>query len=297
MRGLGHRKNQAMMEMAAIGFEGVRFAYGGRAVFEDLSLAVRPGEVLGLLGRNGAGKTTWLNLAGGWLQPAAGVVRLMGRSLREVPRQERARAVAMVPQELYLPFPFGVHEMVMLGRTPYLGSWGTDGPADREAVQRALVVTETADLADRTFHDLSAGERQRVLLAMALAQEPRVLLLDEPTAHLDAAHQVWAFDLLRRLNREAGLTVVAALHDLQLAAWFCDRLAVLDGGTLAAEGPPGDVLRSPQVAQAFGITLEIRPGPTRPGHHVITLPDGAGVGGQGSAVEELEPPTRTTVST
>jgi len=208
-------------------------------------------------------------------QPAAGVVRLQGRSLREVPRLERARTVGLVPQELHIPFPFSVHEMVMLGRTPYLGSWGTDGPADREAVGRALALTETADLADRTFHDLSAGERQRVILAMALAQEPQVLLLDEPTAHLDAAHQVWAFDLLRRLNREAGLTVVAALHDLQLAAWFCHRLAVLDRAAVVAEGPPAAVLRSPQAAAAFGIGLEVRPGPIRPGHHVITIPEAA----------------------
>jgi iron complex transport system ATP-binding protein len=181
----------------------------------------------------------------------------------------------MVPQELHMPFPFSVHEMVMLGRTPHLGSWGTDGPADRDAVRRALMATETADLADRAFHDLSAGERQRVLLAMALAQEPQVLLLDEPTAHLDAAHQVWAFHLLCRLNRDAGLTVVAALHDLQLAAWFCHRLAVLDRCTLVAEGPPGAVMRSPQVARAFGITLEVRPGPARPGHHVLTVPEEA----------------------
>lgn len=264
---------------AAIAFEGVRFAYGERVVFQGLDLAVRAGEVFGLLGRNGAGKTTWLNLAGGWLQPAAGLVRLHGRSLREVPRLERARTVALVPQELHMPFPFTVHEMVMLGRTPYLGSWGTDGPADREAVGRALALTGTADLADRIFHDLSAGERQRVILAMALAQEPRVLLLDEPTAHLDAAHQVWAFDLLRRLNREAGLTVVAALHDLQLAAWFCHRLAVLDRGAVIAQGAPAAVLRSPQAAQAFGVSLEVRPGPVRPGHHVITIPDAAG--GQG----------------
>ena len=263
-----------MAVLAAIAFEGVRFAYGARTVFADLSLGVGPGEVLGLLGRNGAGKTTWLKLACGLLQPARGAVRLAGRSLREVPRQARSRTVALVPQELHMPFPFSVYEMVMLGRTPYLASWGTDGPADREAVRRALGLTETADFADRAFHDLSAGERQRVLLAMALAQEPQILLLDEPTAHLDAAHQVWAFDLVRRLNREAGLTVVAAVHDLQLAAWFCSRLAVLDGGAVAADGPPGAVMRGPQVAQALGISLEVRPGSTRPGHHAITLPEG-----------------------
>ncbi len=206
---------------AAIAFEGVGFAYGARTVFADLSLGVGPGEVLGLLGRNGAGKTTWLKLACGLLQPARGAVMLAGRSLREVRRQARSRAVALV------------------------------------------------------FHDLSAGERQRVLLAMALAQEPRILLLDEPTAHLDAAHQVWAFELVRRLNREAGLTVVAAVHDLQHAAWFCSRLAVLDGGAVAADGPPAAVMRGPRVAQALGISLEVRPGSTPPGHHVITLPEDA----------------------
>ena len=237
-----------MAVSAAIAFEGVSFAYGGRGVFRDLSLAVRPGEIFGLLGRNGAGKTTWLKLACGLLRPAGGAVRLRGRCLQEVPHHERSRTVALVPQELHIPFPFSVYEMVMLGRTPYLGSWGTDGPADREAVKRALVLTETEAFAGRVFHDLSAGERQRVLLAMALAQEPQVLLLDEPTAHLDAAHQVWAFDLVRRLNREAGLTVVAAVHDLQLAAWFCTRLAVLVGGVVAADGPPGAALQVPQVA-------------------------------------------------
>ncbi len=263
---------------AAIAFDGVTFAYGARAVFTDLSLGVGAGEVVGLLGRNGAGKTTWLKLACGLLRPARGAVMLGGRSLRDVSRQERSRAVALVPQELHMPFPFSVYDMVMLGRTPYLGSWGTDGPADRAALNEALVVTNTAGLADRTFHELSAGERQRVLLAMALAQEPQVLLLDEPTAHLDAAHQVWAFELVRRLNREAGLTVVAAVHDLQLAAWFCSRLAVLDGGAVAADGPPAAVMRGPGVAQALGISLEVRPGSTPPGHHVITLPDEA-IGG------------------
>jgi len=259
---------------AAIAFEGVRFAYGARQVFADLNLQVRPGEMLGLLGRNGAGKTTWLKLACGLLHPARGAVKLAGRPLQEVSRRERSRAVALVPQELHMPFPFSVDEMVMLGRTPYLGSWGTEGPADRRAVRRALALTATADFADRAFHDLSAGERQRVLLAMALAQEPQVLLLDEPTAHLDAAHQVWAFDLVRRLNREAGLTVVAAVHDLQLAAWFCSRLAVLAGGAVAADGPPAAVVRAPRVADALGISLEVRPGTARPGHHVITLPEG-----------------------
>ncbi len=257
---------------AAIAFEGVSFAYADRPVFADLSLAVGPGEMLGVLGRNGAGKTTWLKLACGLLRPARGAVLLAGRPLGEVPRQERSRTVALVPQELHMPFPFSVYEMVMLGRTPYLGSWGTDGPADRAAVGRALVLTETADFAARAFHDLSAGERQRVLLAMALAQEPQVLLLDEPTAHLDAAHQVWAFDLVRRLNREAGLTVVAAVHDLQLAAWFCSRLVVLVGGAVAADGTPTDVLRSGRLAEALGISLDVRSGPSQPGHHVITLP-------------------------
>lgn len=261
---------------ATIAFDGVGFAYGPRTVFAGLNMEVCAGEVLGLLGRNGAGKTTWLKLACGLLKPARGAVRLAGRPLQDVPRRERSRSVALVPQELHMPFPFSVYEMVMLGRTPYLGSWGTDGPADREAVNRALALTETADFADRTFHDLSAGERQRVLLATALAQGPQVLLLDEPTAHLDAAHQVWAFALVCRLNREAGLTVVAAVHDLQLAAWFCSRLAVLDGGAVVAEGPPGAVVRLPRVAEVLGISLEVRSGSTRPGHHVITLPEEAG---------------------
>jgi iron complex transport system ATP-binding protein len=261
------------MAKAVIAFEKVGFAYGARRVFEELSVAVAPGEMVALIGRNGSGKTTWLKLACGLLLAGRGAVLLEGRPIREMPRHVRARRVALVPQELHMPFPFSVYEMVMLGRTPYLGSWGTDGPADREAVRRALEVTETAEFADRTFGDLSAGERQRVLLAMALAQAPHILLLDEPTAHLDAAHQVWAFTLLRRLNRESGLTVVAAVHDLQLAAWFCDRLSVLHEGRLSADGPPAAVLRGPEVSEALRIHIEIRSGVSRPGHHVISLPE------------------------
>ncbi len=247
---------------------GVRFGYGERAVLRDLSLALAPGEFVGLLGPNGSGKSTLLRLIGGALRPAAGEVRLAGRPVWRWSRRAFARRVATVAQAPVLPEGFTVAEFVLLGRTPHLPAFGSEGPADYAAARAALVAAGALDLAERRLGELSGGERQRVALARALAQEPELLLLDEPTAHLDLGYQQELLATLRRLNREAGLTVLAVLHDVNLAAATCPRLALLHGGRLVADGPAEGVITPGLLELAYGYEAQVIPHP-QTGHPVV----------------------------
>jgi len=181
--------------------------------------------------------------------------------------------LALVPQEVSVPFAFTVAELVALGRTPHVHAWRGETAADRAAVQRALAVTETLALADRFYTDLSGGERRRVMIAMALAQEPRLLLLDEPTAHLDLHYQLALLDLLRTLNRR-GLTIVASMHDLNLAAMYFPRLVLLRSGTVIADGPPADVLTPARLEDAFSVRVLVQCHPVLDVPHIVPLPDG-----------------------
>ncbi len=255
--------------MIPLEVENLTFAYDGRAVLRGVSLQLMPGEVLGLIGPNGAGKSTLLRLAAGFLRPGAGRVRLFGRPPTEWPPRELARRVALVPQGAYIPPTFTVWESVLLGRTPYLGFLGVPREADREAARRALEWVGMADLPERLIGELSGGERQRVLLARALAQEPQCLLLDEPTAHLDIHHQVVILSLIRRMARECGIAVLIVLHDLNLAATFADRLALLADGTLVALGDPKDVLRPERLTAVYGNTVAVFPRPDNGGRPAI----------------------------
>jgi iron complex transport system ATP-binding protein len=257
----------------ALALERVTFSYGAEPLLRDLTLRVQPGEMVALIGPNGAGKTTALKLASGALAPRSGVVALDGTPLGRLSRGELARRVAMVPQAFAVQFAYTVRQVVEMGRTPYRGLLGLSGPHDRAAVARALEETHTAALADGVFNDLSGGERQQVILALALAQEARVVLLDEPTAHLDIRHQVDALELLARLNRERGLTVVAALHDLNLAARYFPRLVLFARGVVA-DGPPVAVLEAALLSKVYEtpVGVGILPGETAlsvlpPGRH------------------------------
>jgi len=241
----------------ALAFEGVGFAYGGRPVLRDLALRIEPGELTGLLGPNGTGKTTCVRLAAGSLTPQRGVVRLFGRDLRAYPAHERARTVAVVPQESPLEFEFRVHEIVAMGRSPHQGLLGLESAEDRRAVAEALRVTGMAEHAARPLAALSGGEKQRVILARALAQHPRLLLLDEPTAHLDLKHRLAIYGLLQRLHGE-GLTTLVVSHDLNLAAAHCARLVLFRCGEVAADGPPRAVLRREILREVFEVDLEVR---------------------------------------
>jgi len=234
-----------------ISVDQVSFAYGTIEAVKDLSFSVAKGEVFGLLGPNGSGKSTVVRLLSRVLTPRGGRVSLAGRDLGTYSREELARQVAVVPQETVIELPFSVLEVVLMGRSPHLGRFGFERAEDLAIAHRAMEQTGVRELAAREIHELSGGERQRVILARALAQEPRVLLLDEPTAFLDIKHQVEVYDLVKTLSRQNELTVVAILHDLNLAALYCDRLALLKSGRLFCLGTPEQVLTYTNIKAVY----------------------------------------------
>jgi iron complex transport system ATP-binding protein len=237
-------------------FEAISFGYGSTPLFADVSLAIAAGEMVGLLGPNGTGKTTLLRLATGALHPQRGRVLLGERDLRAWSRRAVARRVAVVPQEFSTPFAFTVRELVSLGRTPYLSFLGTESGADRRAVEEALEATGTTSLANRIFNELSGGEKQRVALGMALAQQPELLLLDEPTTHLDLKYQIGMLELIQRLNRERSITIFATMHDLNLAARYFPRLVLFQRGVVA-DGPPVEVLQRRLLSRVYEVPVEV----------------------------------------
>ncbi len=265
---------------------GIEFAYNGHAVLHHVDIALRRGDFVALLGPNGSGKTTLLKILCGILPPRAGRVLIEGGDLAALKRRAIARRIALVPQELSVPFAFTVREMVLLGRTPHIRPLLGETPRDRSAVEQALELTGTRVLADRFFGDLSGGERQRVVIAMALAQVlpdpkglrdpsglPAILLLDEPTVHLDINHQVEVLELIRKLNRERGLIVFATMHDLNLASLYFDRLILLNDGCVVTEGTPREVLSKERVENVFGTEVVIEAHPARAGApHIILMP-------------------------
>ena len=243
--------------MAMILASQVCFDYDGQSVLTGISLEIHAGERVAILGPNGVGKTTLLKLLSGARSPSRGSILLDGRDLRSVPRQELARKIAVVPQDFAVPFAFTAREIVELGRTPHLGLLRGFRSNDRCAVEQAMFLTDTADLSGRIINELSGGERQRVIIAMALAQEPEILLVDEPTHLLDITRQAEILDLVTELNRSRGLTIVAAIHDLNLAGRYFNRLMVLHRGAVLADGAPEDVLRAEVVEEAYGGPVEV----------------------------------------
>jgi iron complex transport system ATP-binding protein len=244
-------------ERGALTARGVSFAYGGEPVVSSVTLAVAEGELVALAGPNGSGKTTLLRLMSGLRRPRTGFVTLDGRMLHQLSPRERARAIAVVPQRIEPRLMFSARQLVAMGRTPYSGLFGQVSREDRCAVEEALRATDMLDLADRRFGELSGGEQQRVALAMALAQEARYLLLDEPTVHLDLQHQHELLELLRGLHIERGVGILTVMHDLNLATLYFDRLALLADGHLVAEGPCGDLVRRPEVLAQFHAPLAV----------------------------------------
>lgn len=236
--------------------QNLSFAYDGRPVLKEVSLAVEAGEFVGLIGANGSGKTTLLRSLLGLLR-ASGEARLCGDSLRTLNRQEIARRATMVHQDTRVDFAFTSRDIVAMGRTPYLGRFKPEGAADKEAIARAMRETGITELAERPVTELSGGERQRVHLARALAQETRVILLDEPTANLDLTHQYEALELVREFT-ESGGAALAAIHDLTLAARFCDRLLLLSDGKIVAAGLPAEVITESNLADHFALRARIR---------------------------------------
>jgi len=232
--------------------EGVVCGYNGVPVLKGVSLTLPTGLVTGVVGPNGAGKTTLLKALAGVRPLSGGRVVLHGRNIATYPRKRIAREVAVVPQHTGVDFAFTVRDLVTMGRMPHQSYWGGESAPDREAVEAALTQTCTAHLADRTYNTLSGGEQRRVAIARALAQEASVLLLDEPTAHLDLQHQGGIMALVRGLAEEGGLAVMAVLHDLNLAAQFCQSIVLLREGRVQETGPPAKVVTPRQIRRAYG---------------------------------------------
>jgi iron complex transport system ATP-binding protein len=235
--------------------------YGQRRALNNVSLHVQKGELLALLGPNGSGKSTLIRALSGVQRAASGNLSLFGQLLSGLNPVERARLMAVVPQALSMPPAFTVWETVLLGRTPYLNFLGQISAKDEDIARRALEKADASQFADRLVGELSGGEQQRVLLARALAQATPVLLLDEPTTHLDLQHQIGILELVRNLAHDEHLTILVALHDLNLAARYADRVALLVNGEIQASGTAKQVLRPDLIAQAYHVPVQVLPHP------------------------------------
>jgi iron complex transport system ATP-binding protein len=239
------------------------FAYGSSGLSQEpilcgVSLLTRRGGLVGVLGPNGSGKTTLLRLLAGLLVPARGRVLIDGTPLSDLTRTALARRIAVVPQETHLAFDYTVLEIVLMGRYPHLGAFELEGPRDLGMARDALKATGTAHLERRNFSTLSGGEKQRVVIASALAQSAEILLLDEPTASLDLGYQIEIAGMLKRLNHERGITMVVSAHDLNFAASLCQELTLLKGGRVLASGPIDQTLTADLVRELYGVTADVR---------------------------------------
>lgn len=249
----------------------VVFSYDSARALDGVTFNVGEREVIGLVGANGSGKTTLLKCINRKLAPEQGAVLLDGADVRELARREIARRVGVVPQMTGASAPFRVWELVLMGRSPYLTRWGGIGAGDIEVAERALALVDAGHLTERPVTELSGGEQQRVIVARALAQEPQVLLLDEPTLHLDIAHQLELLELVKRLVMERDLAVVMASHDLNLALRYADRLLLLHSGRIRAAGRPEDVLTPENIREVYRVETRIVRDPEGDGMTIVPL--------------------------
>jgi iron complex transport system ATP-binding protein len=257
---------------AAIEFEKVSAGYREKTILKDLSFDIPAREIAAVIGPNGAGKTTLLRAITALIHPSRGSVRLFGKDVTRLPASTRSRLVGVVPQQMETPMAFTVAEIVMMGRTSALSRWRHPSAEDRRAVERAMVYTDVADMKHRLFSELSGGEGQRAVIAMVLAQQPSIMLLDEATSHLDMNHRLEIMQIVERLNREQGVTVVVVSHDLNLAAEFCDRLLLFDDGRLVCDGAPEEVLREDTLREVYHCDVRVRQDPARGTITVVPAP-------------------------
>jgi len=239
----------------------VSFRYVDRWVLRNISFSVPRGEFLGVIGPNGSGKTTLLKSLNRTLAPQEGDVFIGGVNVRDIKRKELARVVSMVPQEAHMVFSFTVLELVLMGRAPYLKGFGFEGEKDYEIARRAMEMTDTVDFSSRELGALSGGEKQRVLIARSIAQEPDVMLLDEPTSFLDIKHQIEIYDMIKGLSSTNDLTIVSVSHDINLAAYYCDRILLLNRGRVHKTGSPEEVVTKENIEGVYGCQVIVDKNP------------------------------------
>jgi iron complex transport system ATP-binding protein len=244
-----------------IELDNVSLGYDHRAILHDVSIKARPGRVLGLVGPNGSGKSTLIKGIGRIIELFSGHILVDGRDIKTIKRDELARLVATVPQSPAMPGAFTAYEVVLMGRTPHLGLLRYEGGKDMTIAWQAMQATHTQSFAERRVSELSGGERQRLIIARALTQQPKAMLLDEPTANLDINHQIEILNLVKSLCQEQSLTVIIALHDLNLAAQYCDWMVMLNGGKVYAEGTPLDILTASNIKRVYGAEVCVYPHP------------------------------------
>lgn len=245
--------------------------YAAKTVIKDVTFSINKGDFLGIIGPNGSGKSTLLKIMSKALTPASGCIKFDGEDIRNVELKQFCRKVSFVPQETLIDFAFSVQELTLMGRIPHLGRMQFEGKIDLAAVEKALSLTQALPLKERLVNELSAGERQRVFIARALAQEPVLIFLDEPTAHLDIGHQIQILDLLKKLNRKQNLTIVMVIHDLNLAGEYCDRLILLNEGRIFKEGPAAKTLTYQNIEAVYKTVVVVRDNPISGKPYVIAV--------------------------
>jgi iron complex transport system ATP-binding protein len=243
-----------------IDINGLGFSYNGRNVLKDVKLHIKKGEFFGIVGPNGAGKSTLIKCICRTLDIPARKVSVDGKDITKMKRKDIARILAVVPQEVIYGFDFTVNEVVSMGRYPHLGRFEFESPKHKKIVEEAMIYTEILEFKDKTITALSGGERQRVIIAQAFAQKPKILLLDEPTKNLDIRHTMDIMNLIRKWNRRRKLTVVSVFHDLNLAARYCDRIALLKDGRIIEVGRKANVLNTRNIERVFGVNVQVEEG-------------------------------------
>lgn len=249
------------MNYALLSVNNLTCGYGGDPVLRDVSFNLSSGDFVGIIGPNGCGKSTLLRALTGLLKTPAGAVTLNGREIGGLSRREVAKQIAVIPQDTVLLFEFSVLEMVLMGRTPHLKRFQRASSHDHDLAMETLRQTDLLDLKDRKVTELSGGERQRAVIARALAQEPVLLLLDEPDSHLDIGHQIEVFELLRHLNTAQDTTLLCVSHDLNLASAYCERLMLMEGGRVVASGPPKEIITPEHIRNVYGVDAVVQSNP------------------------------------
>lgn len=257
----------------AISVTNLTCRYENNTVLDNISFSVNTGEFFIIIGPNGSGKSTLINTMGGLIKPSDGTVQIKGRPLKAYSQKELARSIAMVRQQASVDFPFTAKEIVMMGRAPHQGILGLERTADESHVKEALAYTDMEHLANRKIHQLSGGECQRVFIARAICQDPEIMLLDEPTAALDLAHQTRIMDLMERLKSEKGTTIVMISHDINLASLYADHLLLLKNGSIAESGSPNTVLTYDILESAYECNLLVDSNPVKSCPRITLVPE------------------------